>query len=112
MDFKSGDAVEIMYQNGKWYPAKYIGPDPRDGYWKGRHWVVSDTYAVVQRGELEIRQPKVKKEGWMNVWDNPSRVRGGIAFASYIYATKEEATNAIYPDSKLRLDTIKVEWYE
>ena len=116
-EFKNGDIIEYaipdlaMRTVNKWDKAEYVGVSPHD---RSYHVLQNAGGVFITRLLSQIRKPKVKRYGWMNVWTVHERaaVHGAVAHATYIYATKEEALDANSGNPAKPLDTIRIEWYE
>jgi len=113
-EFKNGDVVEYampdlaMRTVDKWAKAEYVGVNPHD---RSYHVLQNAGGVFITRLLSQIRKPKVKREGWINLWKT-----GGISHrcGGDIFDTELSAKNYItrVGNSSTCVATVRIEWYE
>lgn len=105
-EFKNGQEIEYQIKSEQWIRATYVGKYPTD---EGKHVICTIGGVLYHHdGEL-IRIPKVKKEGWVNIYRDNSK-DCNQSWAHAIYPTKEAARRVGV--GRDYVDSVKVEWEE
>lgn len=99
----NGQAIEYKGTGDRWIAGKYVGPHPED---KDICVVLSEKGILLTKLNTGVRERKVKKEGWINIY--PSGVHSASC-SPVVYKSQVAALASKRPDL---IVCIRIEWEE
>lgn len=102
--FNNGDTVEYFnHAANEWRNGVYVGKHPN----ANRHFLISVDGHGIDRADADVRKPRVKKEGYINLY--PASTYFSTRLCMKIFANEEAAKAANRTENKI---TIRIEWFE